>query len=114
MNEYRISYNPYTKDYISGCQSHSIQLYNKGRQAQFDQYIRCIILDNVLYLRTYYPYDNIDTLTRDNLYKASLTLLKDNTKDILTILKYKDNITITKIKYNVNNDLLSGLKLSCI
>ena len=114
MNEYRISYNPYTKEYLSGCASHSLQLYNKGRQASFDEYIRGIILDDVLYLRLYYPYEDIDTLTRDKLYQASLTLLKVNTKAILTVIKNKDNITIKSIKYNVDNDLLRGLKLANI
>jgi hypothetical protein len=111
MSEYRISYNPYTKDYISGCQSHSIQLYNQGKQACFDDYIRGIILDNVLYLRVYYPFSNIDTLTSDKLYKASYKLLKDNIRDILQVIKDKENIIIHKIEYNVTNDILSGLKL---
>ena len=111
MNEYRISYNPYTKDYIAGNQSHSVQLYNKGRQASFDEYIRGIILGDILYLRLYYHYEDIDTLTRDKLYQASLALLQANTKAILEVIKNKDNITIKSIKYNVDNDLLRGLKL---
>jgi hypothetical protein len=111
MNEYRISYNPYTKDYISGSQSHSIQLYNRGRQSQFNEYIRGIIHNDTLYLRVYYPYEDIDTLTRDKLYQASYTLLKDNEKDIIKAIKKQDNIIITGIKYNVTNDLLSSLKL---
>jgi len=114
MNEYRVSYNPYTKDYISGNQSHSIQLYNKGRQSSFDEYIRGIILDDVLYLRLYYPYKDIDTLTRDKLYQASFTLLKANTKAILEVIENKENITIKDIRYNVDNDLLRGLKLANI
>jgi hypothetical protein len=114
MNEYRVSYNPYTKEYLSGYTSHSIQLYNKGRQSSFDDYIRGIILDDVLYLRLYYPYEDIDTLTRDRLYQASLTLLQDNTSIILEVIKNKENITIKSIKYNVDNDLLRGLKLANI
>jgi hypothetical protein len=114
MNEYRISYNPYTKDYISGYTSHSIALYNKGKQKAFDEYIRGIILDDTLYLRIYYPYNNIDELTRDKIYQASYILLKDNTKDILKAIKSKDNITIKSIKYNIDNDLLKGLKLANI
>ena len=114
MSEYRISYNPYTKDYISGGQSHSIQLYNKGKQKAFDEYIRGIILDDVLYLRVYYPYNNLDELTRDKLYQASYILLKDNTRDIIALIKDKENITIKDILYNVDNDLLRGLKLANI
>jgi hypothetical protein len=114
MNEYRVSYNPFTKEYLSGYSSHSVQLYNKGRQSSFDEYIRGIILDDVLYLRIYYPYEDLDTLTRDKLYKASLTLLQDNTSIILEVIKNKENITIKSIKYNVDNDLLRGLKLANI
>jgi hypothetical protein len=114
MSEYRVSYNPYTKDYISGQQGHVEQIYNRGRQKVFDDYIRGIILDDVLYLRIYYPYNNIDELTRDKLYQASYTLLKDNTRDILALIKDKENITINDVKYNVTNDLLTGLNLANI
>lgn len=111
MNEYRISYNPYTKDYISGYNSHSIALYNKGKQKSFDEYIRGIIINNRLYLRLYYPFDDIDILTRDKIYQSSYTLLKDNEKDIIKAIKKHDDIIITEIIYNVDNDLLKGLKL---
>lgn len=111
MSEYRISYNPFTKEYLSGYSYHSVQLYNKERIKTFDDYIRGIILDNVLYLRVYYPFNNIDTLTSDKLYKASYKLLNDNTSDILQAIKDKENITIKDIQYNVTNDILSGLKL---
>lgn len=114
MNEYRISYNPYTKDYISGCQSHSIQLYNKERINTFDDYIRGLILDNVLYLRLYYPFPDLENKTLQELNKASYKLLNNNTRDILKVIKDKENITIKDIRYNVTNDILSGLKLTCI
>jgi hypothetical protein len=114
MNEYRISYNPFTKDYISGFSPHSIQLYNRGRQLSFDEYIRGIILDNVLYLRLYYPFQDLENKTLPEVNKASLKLLKENIPPILALIKNKDNITIESIRYNVINDLLSGLKLTCI
>lgn len=112
--EYRISYNPFTKHYISGKSSHAEQIYNKGRQKQFAEYIRCIILDNTLYLRLYYPFNDIDTLTRDKLYQASYTLLNDNIGNIVQAIKENNNINIQDIKYNVDNDLLRGLSLANI
>lgn len=112
--EYRISYNPFTKKYISGYASHSEQIYNKGEQKQFKDYIRCIVLGSTLYLRLYYPFDNLDTLTRDRLNQASYTLLNDNKDEILTAIKKHDNIDIQEIKYNVDNDLLKGLQLANI
>jgi len=114
MSEKRIAYNPDNKNYISGSQSHSIQLYNKGKQKEFDKYIRGIILNNTLYLRLYYPYEDIDNLTRDRLYQASYSLLKDSTGAILEAIKENDGINIIDIKYNVDNDLLKGLKLANI
>ena len=111
MSEYRISYNPFTGDYISGSQSHSIQLYNRGRQSQFDDYIRGIILDNVLYLRVYYPFSDLQDREYQDILSASNKLLQDNTSAILALIKDKENITIKDIRYNVTNDILSGLKL---
>jgi len=114
MGEYRISYNPYTKDYISGNQPHSVQLYNKGRQESFDEYIRGIILVDVLYLRVYYPFKDLRDKEYPDILKASYTLLKNNVNKILEVIKDKENITIKSIKYNVDNDLLRGLKLANI
>lgn len=116
MNEYKIAYNPFTKEYFSGCTSHCVQFWNKKLPlVKFDDYIRGIILGDVLYLRVYYPFSDLSDLCHDNkLYHASLKLLKENTNAILTLIKDKENITIAKIKYNVTNDLLSGLKLTCI
>ena len=111
MIEYRILYNPYTRDYISGNQSHSIQLYNKGKQSQFDDYIRGIILDNVLYLRVYYPFKDLQDRELQFILLASKKLLQENIKGILQAIKNKENIIINKIEYNATNDLLSGLKL---
>ena len=114
MSEKRVSYNPYNKNYIAGYQSHSIQLYNKGKQKLFDQYIRGIIINTTLYLRLYYPYDDIDDLTRDRLYQISYSLLEGNTGDILEAIKKNESIIIHEVKYNVDNDLLKGLRLANI
>lgn len=114
MLEYRINYNPFTKNYIAGNQSHTIQLYNKGKQKSFNDYIRGIIIDNTLYLRLYYPFNDIDNLTSDKLYRLSYNLLKENERDILQAIKNHEKIIITKILYNVNNDLLKDLKLANI
>jgi len=111
MIEKRFSYNPFTSNYISGYESHTLQLYNQGKQACFDEYIRGIIVNNTLYLRVYYPFKDIDTLTRDKLFSSSLKLLKANIQPILTHIKQDYNIPIHKIEYNVTNDLLLGLKL---
>lgn len=114
MSEYRIAYNPFTFDYIAGNQSHTIQLYNKGKQKFFDDYIRGIIINNTLYLRLYYPFNDIDVISKDKLYQSSYTLLKDNTKNVINAIKKHDNLVIIDVKYNVDNNILRELKLTNI
>ena len=109
MTEYRINYNPFTNDYTSGYDSHTIQLYNKGKQKSFNDYIRGIILDNVLYLRIYYPYNDIDTITKDKLYQSSFTLCNEYKKTILSCIKKHDNLIINNVKFNYTNDLFKNL-----
>ena len=107
----KICYNPNTKDYIQGNQSHNILLYNKNKIKLYDNYIRCIIDNGILYIRIYYPYNDIDSLSRDKLYQASYTLLNDNIKDIIKAIKKHNNINIKDIIYNVDRQILeaSGL-----
>lgn len=113
MTEKRYSYNPFTNDFFECSQSHSIALYNKGRQKQFDEYIRLIIVNNTLYIRLYYPFEDIDSLSLSELKQKSFTLIKQYEKDILSQLKNL-NITPDKIVYNVDNDLLKGIRLANI
>ena len=63
MAEIRFSYNPFTKEYIESDSSHSITIHNKGKTKQFDDYIRGIIVDNKLYLRLYYPFNDLENLS---------------------------------------------------
>lgn len=114
VNEYRISFNPYTKDYISGQSPHSIAIYNHHKQAKFEEYIRGIIFNEVLYLRIYYPFPDLQEKTLSDILKASETLLRDNKRRLIRLIKAKDSLNIKEVRYNVTNDLLSGLKLSCI
>lgn len=111
--ETRYNYNPFTKDFHYCNQSHSISLYNKGRQKQFDEYIRLIIVENTLYIRLYYPFDDLDSLSLVELKQKSYKLIKQYEDAILKEFK-KVNITIDSIEYNVENDLLKGLKLANI
>lgn len=111
MNTYKISFNPDSKDYISGYGSHSIGLYNKGKQKLFDNYIRGIIDKGTLYLRVYYPYNDINTLTRDKLYQYSYELLQGNISGIIGAIKKHDSINIKDIKYNVDRQYLEGVGL---
>ena len=111
MSEYRIAYNVFNKNYISGSASHTIQLYNAKKQKSFNDYIRGIIIDNTLYLRVFYPFNDIEDLSSEKLNQSSYTLLKEHTSDIIQAIKENDNISIKEVKYNYTNDLFKDLKL---
>ena len=111
MSEYRFSYNPFTKDLIVSDTSHSLAIYNKGKQKKFDEYIRGIILDDVLYLRTYYPFPLNYGIAVTELNQKSRELL-ETYKDI--ILEQVKEFKIKEIKFNVDNDLLKGVGLANI
>lgn len=111
MTEIRFSYNPFTKDYIEGGVSHSADIYNRGKTKEFDQYIRGIILDNVLYLRLFYPFNDIDELDLIELKQKSRELLESFKDDLVSQLR---GTRIAEIRYNVENDLLSGIGLANI
>ena len=112
MSEIRFSYNPFTKDYIESDSSHAVAIANKGKTKEYDEYIRGIILDGVLYLRLYYPFDDLSELSLVELKQKSRALLEFHRVDVLKQLD-KD-INIKEIKYNVENDLLEGLGLANI
>ena len=114
MQEYRVCYNPFSKHYVSGSQSHTLQIYNTGKQKIFDEYIRGIILDNVLYLRLYYPFKDIAEITKDKLYQASYILLNEYKQTIINAINQNDNVIIKDVKFNYTNDLFKDLKLAYV
>jgi len=112
MSEIRFSYNPFTKDYIESDTSHAVAIYNKGKQKQFDEYVRGIIFSNTLYLRLYYPFEDLPELSLVELKQRSRELLEKYKKEILQILKNKKVCAIVGIQFNVENDLLEGIGLA--
>ena len=106
--EKRYNYNPFTKDFHYCEESHSVSLYNKGKQKHFDEYIRVIVVKNTLYIRLYYPFNDLEGLSLVELKQKSFELIKQYEKGILEGLKRAD-ITIDEVKYNVENDLLKGI-----
>ena len=108
MTEQRYCYNPFTKEFFCCDTTHTIAIYNKGRQKQFDEYIRIIIIDDTLYIRQYYPFNDLSSLSLVELLQKSYELSTQYITDILELLK---EYNITNIKYNVDNDLLRGIGL---
>ena len=111
MTEIRFSYNPFTKNYIEGGLVHSLEIYSRGKQKQFDEYIRGIIIENKLYLRLYYPFNDLDELDLIQLKQRSRELLENYTDELLRQLR---GHLINEIVYNVENDLLTGIGLANI
>lgn len=110
----RVSYNPNTKIFISGGLSHADDIRQADSVLSFDDYIRGIIIDNILYLRTYYPYQNINEKTCNEIKAISFDLLYD-IKDIIQAKIFAVlNIKTASIIYNADNDLFKGLKLANI
>jgi hypothetical protein len=114
MTETRFSFNPFNDKFIFGGLSHNQDIYNSGNQKSFDNFIRGIILNNTLYLRLYYPFEDLENLSLNELKRKSYTLLKDNEKKILSLINDKLKVSINVINYNVDNDLLRGLQLANI
>ena len=80
----------------------------------FDYYIRGITKGNTLYLRLYYPYNDIDEQNYTFIKQSSYELLKASENDIVKALKYQA-INITETILNVSNeDLKDKLKLQYV
>jgi len=103
----KFSYNPFNGHFID-CEynNHSDGIYNAGQQKHFDNYIRGIIKDKVLYLRTYYPFNDIENLLIDDINKKSLQLLKEYVSILLIKIKAHYRFIPQKIEYNATQDLL--------
>jgi hypothetical protein len=111
----KYSYNPFNGDFFDcGYANHAKSIYAKGKQSSFDEYIRFIVADGILFIRTFYPFNDIDKLTADQIREKSLALLKEYKAQVKKILK-KHNISYKKIVINAEQDLLkSELKTICI
>lgn len=110
--ENRFFFNPLNGQLLNcGQSSHSCYAYNK-KLSSFDSFIRGIIVYNTLYLRTFYPFNDLSDLTYNDLQIKSRALLNQYIKDISRAVKKSYNIEIKKIILNAENDLLKGILLN--
>ena len=80
----------------------------------FDYYIRGIIKENTLYLRLYYPYNDIDEQSFTFIKQSSYELLKASKNAIVKAL-LKNDIVINEVFLNVDNETLKEkLKLQYV
>jgi hypothetical protein len=101
--ENRIFYNPENGTLHIFDFSHVIFYHaNKEKLGKFDDCIRGIINDNILYLRVFYPFDNIDELSYSELIEKSGKLLALYQDEIVKELKSQGH-NIGKIVLNITN-----------
>jgi len=109
--ETRISFHPIKKILLvsSDFEAHSETIAKRGRKLPFDQWIRGIIKENKLYLRLYYPLNDLEEKSLVELKEASFHLLFDAKIDLLKALKDEGIAKPSKLVYNVTNDNLKGI-----
>jgi len=90
--------------------SHAIYLHNNKDRFRkgFDYYIRGILSDKVLYLRYYYPYEDIDVISFEKLKEGSRGLLNAYKNEIVKKLKAQ-GVQVDNVKINVSNEDLKTL-----
>jgi hypothetical protein len=111
MTEERFAYNPFDKNFVECGYSHTSTLNGKG---DFWEYIRGIIVGNKIYLRLYYPFEDLNDLTETRLYQKSRTLLEQYRDKIIKEVKKHYGVELNDIEFNVENDLLKGIGLANI
>lgn len=109
--ELKFSFHPVKKILLVSSlgEAHSDTIAKRGKKLPFDTWIRGIIIDNKLYLRTFYPLQDIEEKSLEEVKEASFNRLFDAQKSLLKALKSQGIAKPSKIAYNVNNDDLKGI-----
>ena len=104
MSEKRFSYNPFNGITITGFDlCHAEGINKRGHTKTYDEFIRAILHDGILYLRLYYPFPDIEEKTLSQIERASLILLKESIQAILALIKKHYDCIPIDIQYNVIN-----------
>lgn len=100
----RLFFNPdKNKLYIFDCSHVEFFHNNKEKFSKpFDYYIRGLIENEGLYLRLYYPYNDIETKAYTDIKEESLSLLKASKTDILKALETQGQ-NLKEVFLNVSN-----------
>lgn len=95
--------------------SHSEFFYNKNRtifsSVKFDDIIRGIITEDKIYLRVFYPYDDIENLSFVELLEKSEKILLYHLPELEKELKVQGYYQA--ISLNATNDLLKDELKTC-
>ena len=111
MSEIRFSYHPKKKLLLVSdfAECHGDTIAKKGKKLPFDEFIRGIITDKGLYLRIYYPLNDLEKKTLEELEAYSFDRLFDELKPIRKALKLSGVKCPGKVFYNVTNEALRGI-----
>lgn len=101
----KFSFNPFTGQFIYGGLNHAEDI-RKIKSGRYDDFIRGIIIEGKLYLRTFYPFDGLENLTLTELNQKSYSLLFDNLEGIKKNLKKYLQFKTKDVIFNATNDLL--------
>lgn len=94
--------------------SHVNYYHNAKLGKSFDDYIRLILANEVLYIRVFYPYSDNANLSYNQLIKKSGQLINLFKKDIIKTLN-ENGFYFARIKINVTNeDLRQELKTNFV
>lgn len=110
--EYRFIFHPFNKKFFDCEESHVIKIQNLKHVRFFDEYIRGIIQGKTLYLRLYYPFEDINEKNYNELLIASNKLLKHYENEVLKAIKKEYSLDIKTIKYSITNNDLKGLVIN--
>ena len=85
-----------------------VEYYHNNKEKfslPFDNYIRGVIKEDILFLRVYYPYEDIDTLSFEALIDKSNALLGLYQKAIVKALKLQ-GVKINHVSFSCTNEEL--------
>ena len=92
--------------------SHAEYYHNAKLKNSFDDYIRLILANDTVFIRVFYPYNDINQLNYKALMAKSRQLITLFKKDIVKALK-KQEIYFNKIKINATNETLKQDLKTC-
>ena len=106
---HKFCYHYFTDKFIPCGESHSLTLYQQGKQREFDSYIRGIIQDSILYIRIFYPFPDGESKSISDIRRSSDILVHDKISNILKCIKSEYNVIPSGIRYNVTNEMLRDI-----
>ena len=108
--EIKFSYHPGKKVLLLSDlgENHADTIHKRGKGLPFDEFIRGIITEKTVFLRSFYPWHDINERSADYINKQSFDLLFDNKKAVFQALKKAGVKFPRKVAYNTINADLRG------